>query len=134
MANALYPKFKQALMNKEINLDTDNFKAMLLDSDYTYDAAHDFLDDVAAGARVDTAVALANTSITDGVFDADDLTFTTVSNATNVVAILIYKDTGVEATSQLVAYLDTGTGLPYTTNGGDITVSWPNGSSKIFAL
>jgi hypothetical protein len=111
MANVLYPKFKQALFNKEINLDTDTIKVMLLDADYTYNAAHDFLDDVAAGSRVDTPITLANTSITDGVFDADDVTFTTVSNATDVVAILIYKDTGVEATSNLIAYIDVATGL-----------------------
>ena len=33
---------------------------------------------------------------------------------------MIYKDTGSEATSPLIAYIDTATGLPITPNGGDI--------------
>jgi hypothetical protein len=47
---------------------------------------------------------------------------------------VIYKDTGTAATSPLIAYIDTATGLPVTPNGGDITVTWDNGSNKIFKL
>ena len=49
-------------------------------------------------------------------------------------ALLIYKDTGTEATSPLIAYIDTATGLPVTPNGGNITVTWDNGTNKIFKL
>lgn len=39
----------------------------------------------------------------------------------SVRAIVIVKDTGTEATSPLIAYIDTATGLPIAPNGGDIT-------------
>jgi len=43
MANALYDTYKQDLLNKVFDMDTDIIKATLIDSgDYTYSAAHDF--------------------------------------------------------------------------------------------
>jgi hypothetical protein len=47
---------------------------------------------------------------------------------------VIYKDTGVSGTSPLIAYIDTGTNFPVTPNGGDITVQWSSGASRIFKL
>ena len=49
-------------------------------------------------------------------------------------ALVIYKDTGTESTSPLIMYIDTATGLPVTPNGGDITVTWDNGTNKIFKV
>ena len=53
-----------------------------------------------------------------------------MSGAT-INAIVIYKDTGTEATSPLIAYIDTATGLPITPNGGDIIVTWDEINSGI---
>ena len=57
MANALYDTYKQGLLNKEFDMDTDIIKATLSDAaDYTYSAAHDFYGggtpDVPAAAKV----------------------------------------------------------------------------------
>ena len=43
-------------------------------------------------------------------------------------------DTGIQTTSRLIAYIDSATGLPILPNGGDISVAFSSGSSKIFAL
>ena len=54
MANALYPKYKEALLSASTNVSlvTGTVKAVLIDlADYTYSAAHDFLDDIPAAAR-----------------------------------------------------------------------------------
>jgi len=40
----------------------------------------------------------------------------------------------VESTSRLIAWIDTGTNLPVTPNGGDITVQWDAGANRIFKL
>lgn len=92
----------------------------------------DNLDDVSA-CRIGTDVALASKTVTNGVADAADVTFSAVSGAT-VEAIILYKDTGTESTSRLIALIDTATGLPVTPNGGDIVVAWDNGANKIFKL
>lgn len=130
----LYPKGREGFLDGNIDWDTHTIKALLVDADYTYSAAHDNLDDIAAGARVGTAQTLASKTVTDGVADAADITVPTVSNATPVVAVVLYKDTGVESTSRLIAYIDNAVGLPTQPNGGAITVSWDNGANKIFKL
>ncbi len=133
MANAIYPIYKAALLAglSNIDLDTGTVKAALIDTGtYTYSTAHDFYNDLSG--VVGTPGAIANTTVTGGLFDGDNVTYTAVSGAT-VEAIVIYIDTGNTATSRLVAYIDTGvTGLPVTPNGGDISISW--NASGIFQL
>jgi hypothetical protein len=133
VANALYPAFKQACLNGDINLPTANVKVLLVDLDeYTYSAAHDFLDDVPAPARIASSGNLGSKTITGGVFDAADPTFTSVTGAQSE-AVIVYIDTGTVGTSRLIGYFDTGvTGLPVTPNGGDINVTF--NASGIFAL
>jgi hypothetical protein len=133
MASVVYPKAKEALLKGDLDLDGD-VRIILVDvADYTYSAAHDFLDDVLAAARVATSGALTGKTFTNGVFDADDVTLTAVTGDVSE-AIVVYRHTGVEATSNLIAYIDSATGLPVTPNGGDITVAWDAGANKIFAL
>jgi len=131
----MYPTFKELLIGTGgVNLGTDTIKVALVDTGtYTYSAAHDFYNDVSAGV-VGTPQTIANTTIASGVFDGDNVTFTSVTG-NSVEALVIYKDTGNAATSNLVMYIDTGvTGLPVTPNGGNITITWDNGANKIFAL
>lgn len=131
MASALYPKFKESMLsqNPSVDLDTDTIKVALVDTGtYTYSTAHQYYSSVSG--VVGTPQTLGSKSVTDGVFDAADVTFTAVSGA-SVEALVVYKDTGSAATSPLIAYID---GISVTPNGGDITVAWDNGSNKIFAL
>lgn len=123
MANALYPKFKQALLNKEHNLDTDTVKASLIDTgSYTYNTAHDEYTDLAG--VIATSAGLAATTITDGTFDSDNFTWSAVSGNQSE-AIVVWNDTPTTPTADpLVVYYDTGmTGMPVTPNGGDINVT-----------
>lgn len=133
MANAIYPLYKQALLDAAANVDLNDgtVKVALVDTGvYTYNAAHEFLTSLTG--TVGTAQTINNTTVTNGLFDGDNVTFTAVSG-NSVEALVIYIDTGSSATSRLVAYIDTGvTGLPVTPNGGDITITW--NASGIFQL
>lgn len=128
MANALYPPFKEALLNKTHDLNTDDVRAVLVDlADYTYSAAHDFLDDVIAGARVAVSAALGSPTIALGVFDTADFTWSTVTGDQSE-AIIVYNHNGNGAAAdnarQLILFMDTGiTGMPITPNGGNINVT-----------
>jgi len=150
MANALYPKFKEALLNQAagtaaINLSSDtNIKVALVNisgstNAYTYSSSHQYFSSVStnSAAVVGTAATLVSKTVATpagGVFDADDVTFTGVSGTNVIGALVIYKDTGTAASSPLIAYLDSGTGLSITPNGGSVTVSWDSGANRIFAL
>jgi len=162
----------------------------------------DFYDDF-DGALVGTKQTLTSKTFTAGVFDAADVTFTAVTGA-SVEAIIIFKDTGTNSTSNVIALITgkhlvtadatltagttlvvepvvagipngtvltfstgqtatvnatvnagdrsitvlsttvtaggralapaTGSGLPVTPNGGNINITWDNGTNKIFKL
>lgn len=133
MANALYSKAKEAFLNGSINMVANTITIALVDTGvYTYSATHQFRNEVSNSAVI-SSTSLANKTITNGVFDADDATFSSVTGA-NCEALLIFQDTGIQSTSRLIAYIDSATGLPILPNGGDISVAFSSGSSKIFAL
>lgn len=135
MANALYGKGREGFLDGSIDWDTDDIRAILVDTGaYTVSIdVHDNLDDVAGGSRIAVSSALSSKTVTLGVADAADVTFSSVSGAT-IEAIILYKHTGTESTSRLIAYIDTATGLPTTPNGSDIIVVWDSGANKIFKL
>lgn len=135
MANALYDTGRDAFLNGDIDWIADDIRGILIDTGlYSVDLVnHDFLDDIPAGARESALEALSGQSTSAGIADADDLTFPLITGAT-IEAIILYKHTGTESTSQLIAYIDTATGIPVTPNGGDIIILWDNGANKIFKL
>lgn len=133
MANALYPKWKEQLLQftANNNLSAGTVKVALVTAGYTYSAANQFYSSVSASV-VGTPQTIGSKTFTDGVFDGGDVTFTAVTGS-QVVSLVLYIDTGSAATSPLVAFLDTSiTNLPVTPNGGDITITW--NASGIFAL
>lgn len=135
MANTLFDNARQMFLEAQINWMTDTIKCILVDSgNYTVQTTtHKFLSDISSSARVAGPVTLTAKSTAGGAADAADCTFTAVSGA-SIEAIVIYKDTGTESTSPLLAWIDTATGLPITPNGGDIIVTWDNGTNKIFKV
>lgn len=105
--NRLYGKGKEALLNGQINWLSSDIRAILIDtSDYTPNfSSDDNLDDIPAGGRVGSAVALTGKSNTLGVLDADDVTFIAVTGD-SVEAFVLYLHTGTESTSKLLGYFD----------------------------
>ena len=133
MANALYGKFLEKVLSGSIDLTTQNIKLCLIDTgSYTVSInTHEFHSDL--GGIIATSGNFASKTVTLGVFDAADVTLTAVSGAQSE-ALVIFRDTGSSATSPLIAYIDTATGLPVTPNSGDITIVWDNGANKIFKV
>lgn len=121
MANTLFDNARQMFLEAQINWMTDTMKCLLVDTGaYTVQTAtHKYLSDIATSARIAGPVTLTAKSTVGGAADAADCTFTSVSGP-SIEAIVIYKDTGSESTSPLIAWIDTATGLPITPNGGDI--------------
>lgn len=138
MANALYTTLKNNMLTgaaTAVDFDApDDIRVILVDTaDYVVNlTTHDFLDDVTAGGRVAVSSNIT-TTVSGATVDASDVTFTAVTGDV-CEALVIYKHTGTEATSRLIAYIDTATGLPVTPNGGNITVTWDSGANKIFTL
>ena len=135
MASAIYPKAKEQFLQAGIDMSTLNIKVTLHDlADYTYSATHEFYNEVAAASEVAESGNLASKTFVDGVFDAADITFTSVTGDQSE-ALIVRHDSGVDTTSRLICFIDTfSSGMPVTPNGGNIDVTWDSGANKIFAL
>jgi hypothetical protein len=131
MADVVYNSFKKKIMDGSIDLDTDTIKVALVTATYTPDQdAHDFFDDVtnevvgtgytAGGASLANKAVTADNTDNEGVFDADDVTWST-STITARGAVL-YKSTGTASTSALICYLDFGSDK--ISSSGNFTISW----------
>lgn len=135
MANGLYAKNVTKFLTGTLSW-SGNIKVVLIDTAaYTVDLVnHEFLSDIPSGARVATSANLTGvTALTNGVADADDVTFTALTGA-SVEALAAYADTGTAGTSSLYFYFDTISGLPVTPNGTNVVVTWANDASRIFQI
>lgn len=141
MANAVFPKAKEGFLDGSIDLDTASIKVALVRG-YTYSSAHEFVSDVTGTGTIHaTSGALTNIDVTNGVFDADDITFTTPATDANQHSLLVFQSSAVgggsdvaSSSQRVIAWIDTGTGVPIVPAGGDITVQWDSGANKIFSL
>lgn len=138
MANAIYPIYKQNLLAGTSGYDLDNdtttdgpYVALVDTGTYTYNAAHDFYNDLSGVVGTDQRITAP--TVTTGTFDGNNVTFTAVSG-NSVEALVYYRhNSGANTTWPLVMYYDaSGGGLPVTPNGGDISITF--NASGIFTL
>ena len=128
MANKFYAKYKESRQNGSYtyNLTSATIKAVLVDTGtYTFSQAHQFYTDLSG--IVGSAVTLTTPTLTisgDNVlFSADPISFTGLVAAPTIEAVVFYQDTGVAATSGLICYIDTASGLPTASGQVAVTVT-----------
>lgn len=134
MANALYDKGREGILDGSIDM-TGDVRVCLVKSSYVQDlAAHDFMADVSTDDNGRSA-ALGSKTYTAGVFDAADASLVATA-AVACEALVLFQHTGSDATARLIAYIDTPTsGLPFTPAAGQtVNVTWDNGANRIFKL
>jgi hypothetical protein len=126
MSNFWFPKWKEARLQSTAGAALDGtVRAVLLDlAAYTVAAEDEFLADIPAPARVAVSPALAAKTYALGIFDAADVTLPSVPAGPSCEGMALFVDSGDPATSRLVMYLDTVTGLPVTPDSTDIVIHW----------
>lgn len=134
MANALFDSARQLFLEGALNWKTDPIYVALIDTgkiSVNLQAHNKY--NTYQGAVVGSSVQLTNKKTDGGAADADDVTFQSVSGD-SVEALLLYKQGVPEGNGDLIAWIDSASGLPIIPNGGDIIVTWDNGNNKIFKL
>jgi hypothetical protein len=138
MANFIYKKAKEAILNGEINFSSNSFKALLVDINaYTVsESTHQFVSDVAAESIMKRSNNLSLVTNTLGVIDADDLI---ISDYTGEAfgAIILYQVGYSDSVSRLIFYIDSSSGLPFSgsSNNTPVTIFWDKTSiNKILSI
>jgi len=141
MATIVHDNFRNAQLGTPggttttVDFDADDIRVSLLDQTdsgtitvTTVDYGSVDTPTVVAASGALTAKTIGVVAV--GVFDAGDVTFSTVAGDTADYLVL-YKFNATPANAPLIVTWDSvTTGLPVTPNGGDITVTW-NGSGII---
>lgn len=98
------------------------------------------LSDLGAGVFFARGTYLTGLTASAGVFDAADTVVGGVGSGgapTAVAIVLVVEASQVAPASQcafLIGYVDTASVVPFVPNGGDVSVAWDNGASRIFKL
>ncbi len=131
----LYPYFKQVALDSgatdNVDLNTDTIKVLALNG-YTYDSADQYVSDVLAGAgasEVARSSALTSPTVTNGTFDAADASIAAgqVASGETVTDLVLFKDTGSDATSVVICHIDQDTSaaaISLPGNGAAVTITW----------
>ena len=131
MADIIWNAFKANIMNGGIDLDTMAIKVALVTATFApnQDTEEDFADVTneitgtgytAGGQALTTKAVTIDDTDNEGVFDADDVTWST--STITARGAVVYYDSTVAATSLLICYLDFGS--DQTSTAGDFTIAW----------
>ena len=126
MASGIYYRFKANLMNKEIDLEADTIKVMLLDNSHSFTATDNVIGDVSANEVSGTGYTagggtLAGKAVTQGAttkWDATDLTWA----ASTITAYHAVPWDDTIATDDLLCSIDFGGAK--SSSAGNFTIQW----------
>lgn len=127
MASGIYNRFKANLMNKEIDLEADTLRVMLLNDSHAFDAAHNTKSQIVANELANgngyttNGAAIADGAVTQAAttkFDATDTAWTAATFT--AYHAVIYDDT--LANDDLIASIDFGGAK--TVSSGTFTIQW----------
>ena len=139
MVSFVFNRAKAGFANGREDWDTNTYKVTLVSS-YSPDPDDDFASafsgqelsgsNFGAGFSGTIRLTLAGNTVTENdtddqaELDANDVTWSAISAGVACAAVIV-RESGSDALTELIAYIDTG-GFPITTNGGDLTISWAN--------
>lgn len=129
MANSWYGKGLEGIADGSISL-AGNIRLALVTSGYTVNLATDKFMSTLTADVVARSGNLGSKSYTLGAFSAASGVFVAVTGSA-AAYVVIYQDNGSDATSRLIGYLDTVTGLPVTPTGSDISVDWSGAIAQL---
>jgi len=137
MANAVYAKAKQALLEGDLDLTGGTLKLLFVrKSLYTPNfTTNQYVSDIPSEAVVFRTANIANVTAQNGVLDATDIVEESYVGG-EFDAIVLYQVGLSDSNSRLIFFIDQSEGLPFT-GGPDpllLTLQWNNESGKILNL
>ncbi|WP_291348560.1 MULTISPECIES: hypothetical protein [unclassified Acinetobacter] len=128
--NFIFNQVKTLVSKKILDLESDRICVVLVNNYFTPDKDNKFLSEIPKINISSEPVELKKKSFENYVFDAEDIYFPCICG-NDITGILIYQGC---KNHHLIAFIDKAYSLPAIPNGGDIIVTWDNGTNKIFDM
>ncbi len=128
MTSQLFPKGAGHILGAStaVDMTANNIKILFYSGSIT--TTWEFVSDLSGAGIIARSGNLAGKTTTNGVFDANDLTITAVTGAA-FTHVILYADSGSDATSRLIAVFDVAS---FTPSGGDVNVVF--NASGLFSI
>ena len=137
MANFVYKKAKESLLNGEFNLSSNSLKVLLIDKSlYTPNENLDrYISDIPADAIKKRSNNMTNVVNSLGVLDADNVSMGDY-NGQYFDAIVLYQSGSSDSDSKLIFVIDTSSGLPFPGSNSNtpVTIIWSDSNNKILSI
>lgn len=105
MQSQLYPYARELFATAQLDWRAGVVRALFLPSSYVPDFTDQFLSDIFEGVRVAISEEIQSRTATNGICTGTAAKFPLLTDNRAVSQAVIFKDTGVESTSVLIAYL-----------------------------
>jgi len=137
MANTVYAKAKQALLEGDLDLTGQSLKVLFIKKSlYTPNfLTNQYVSDIPPEAIVFRTSNLSGVTAQNGILDATDVLEDSYLG-TGFSAILLYQVGTSDSNSRLIFFIDESEGLPFTGTGESLllTLQWNNEPGKILSL
>ena len=137
MANFVYKKAKESLLNGEFNLSSNSLKVLLIDKSlYTPNENSDqYISDIPAGAIKKRSNSMTNVITSLGVLDGDNVSINDYSGE-GFSAMVLYQSGSSDSNSKLIFFIDTSSGLPFAGSNSNtpVTIIWSDSNTKILSI
>lgn len=107
MSSQLYPSAREKFLTAQLNWTSGVFRAVLLPESYTPNFDNEFLADIFEGVRLAISDSITGRTATDGLANCASIRFGVLVDSRKAAKMVLFKDTGIEGTSDLVCFLDT---------------------------
>lgn len=105
MRSQLYPYARELFATAQLDWRAGVVRALFLPSSYVPDFTDQFLSDIFEGVRIAISEEIQSRTATNGICTGTAAKFPLLIDNRAVSQAVIFKDTGVESTSVLIAYL-----------------------------
>ncbi|MFI1197700.1 hypothetical protein ACH4T9_31190 [Micromonospora sp. NPDC020750] len=141
VANGYFAAWTEGVLDETVRMNTAVLKVALVRG-YTFSAGHKFVSDIttAGGMLNGTSAALTGKTFVGGVFDADDTSVASTVSTANHGWLLFQASAATggadvaAAVQRVIAWFDTGTGLPVQPGTGNAALNWASTSPKILKV
>lgn len=130
-----FHKFSEYALKSQFSWETGFVGATLIRDTWAPDPSKVRLSDIPGTQRPRPKVQVLGRALVDGAADSFDIVIPKVPDeGFTYIGVVLFLDTAVDDTSNLLVFINAGSGWPLTPNGGNVLIRPDPGPNKLFRI